>query len=138
MILLPPVSTLTDTLFAFTTLFRSRHRRDFGEREIGLARRLARVAARRLDQPGGHALLVFEQRLEQMFRRNLLMVHADRDGLRRLQEALGAIGEFLEVHAVPFIVHRSDSVALMQHKPIRPISSCRIYSGIQPSTSVTA
>src|SRR3546814_2864996 len=37
---------------------RSRHRRDFGEREIGLARRLARVAARRLDQPGGHALLV--------------------------------------------------------------------------------
>src|SRR3546814_4529605 len=71
-----------------------------------------------------------------MFRRNLLMVHADRDGLRRLQEALGAIGEFLEVHAVPFIVHRSDSVALMQHKPIRPISSCRIYSGIQPSTSV--
>src|SRR3546814_7736643 len=84
------------------------------------------------------ALLVFEQRLEQMFRRNLLMVHADRDGLRRLQEALGAIGEFLEVHAVPFIVHRSDSVALMQHKPIRPISSCRIYSGIQPSTSVTA
>jgi hypothetical protein len=29
------------------------------------------------------------------------MVHADRDGLRRLEEAFGAIGEFLEVHAGP-------------------------------------
>jgi hypothetical protein len=28
------------------------------------------------------------------------MAHPDRDGLRRLQEALGAVSEFLEVHAI--------------------------------------
>ena len=54
-----------------------------------------------LDQPRGHALLVLEQRLEQMLGRDPLMVHADRDGLRRLQEALGAVGEFFEVHGSP-------------------------------------
>jgi hypothetical protein len=30
-----------------------------------------------------------------------LMVHADRHGLRGLEEALGAIGEFLEIHVCP-------------------------------------
>jgi hypothetical protein len=29
------------------------------------------------------------------------MAHADGDGLRRLEKALGAIGEFFEVHGSP-------------------------------------
>jgi hypothetical protein len=46
-----------------------------------------------------HALLVLEQRLQQMFGGDPLMAHPDRDGLRRLEKALGAVGEFFEVHA---------------------------------------
>ena len=40
------------------------------------------IAARGLDQPGAHAFIVFEQRFQQMLRRNPLMVHPDRDRLR--------------------------------------------------------
>ena len=60
-----------------------------------------RVAARRLDQARGHALLVVEQRLHQMRRRDPLVMFAHRDRLRRLQEAACPIGEFLEIHAFP-------------------------------------
>src|SRR3546814_3255824 len=45
---------------------------------------------------------LFQQRLQQMLRPDPLMVHADGDGLRGLQKALGPIGEFLKVHnAIP-------------------------------------
>jgi hypothetical protein len=33
-----------------------------------------------------------------MFRRDALMAHADGNGLRALQKALGAIREFLNIH----------------------------------------
>jgi hypothetical protein len=33
-----------------------------------------------------------------MQRRDALVVHADRDGLRRLQKALGPVGELFEIH----------------------------------------
>ena len=59
------------------------------------------VAARRLDQPRRHALLVVEQRLEIMRRANLLVMLAHRDGLRRLQEAARAVGQFFKIHRSP-------------------------------------
>jgi hypothetical protein len=33
-----------------------------------------------------------------MLGRDLLVAHADRDGLRRLQETLGSFGQLFEVH----------------------------------------
>jgi hypothetical protein len=51
--------------------------------------------------PVAAPLLVVEQRLQQVLRRDALVVLAHRDGLRRLQEALGAIGELLDVHGQP-------------------------------------
>ena len=51
-----------------------------------------------LDQPRGHALLVVEQRLQQMRRRDPLVMLANRDRLRRLQEAARAVGELFKIH----------------------------------------
>ena len=79
----------------------ARHRRDLGQRLVDLADRDLRIAAGALDQPGGHALAVLEQRLEQVLGRDPLVVQPDRHGLRRLQEALGAVGELLEIHQLP-------------------------------------
>ena len=56
------------------------------------------VAAGRLDQPGGHALLVVEQRLQQMGRSDPLLMLADRNRLRGLEKAAGAVGELLKIH----------------------------------------
>ena len=79
----------------------TRDLRYLGERGIGVAQRDPGVAAGLGDQARGHAFAVFEQCLQQMLGRDALVVHADRDGLRGLQEALGAIGEFFEVHEAP-------------------------------------
>ena len=38
--------------------------------------------------------------LSRCSRRDPLVVHADRDGLRALQEALGAVGELFEIHGM--------------------------------------
>ena len=76
----------------------ARYRRDFRQCRIGFAQGNPRIAACCLDKAGRHALLIFQQRLQQMLRADPLMVHADRHGLRRLQEAFGAVGEFFEVH----------------------------------------
>ena len=59
------------------------------------------VAARGLDEPGRHALLVIEQRLQQMRRRDPLMMLANGDRLGRLQEAARAVGQFLKIHELP-------------------------------------
>ena len=76
------------------------HRRHLGDQRIDFALGGLGVAARRLDQPGGHALLVVEQRLQQMRRRDPLVMLADRNRLRRLQEPARAVGELFEVHLV--------------------------------------
>ena len=57
-----------------------------------------RVAAGGLDQPRGHALLVVEQRLKQMRRRDPLMMLANRDRLRGLQKPARAVGELFKIH----------------------------------------
>ena len=65
---------------------------------FGLGQRLLRSPAGLADQAGGQPFLVVEQHLEQMLRRELLVALAQREALRRLDEALGAIGIFVEVH----------------------------------------
>ena len=50
-----------------------------------------------------------------MFRADPLMAHADRHGLRRLEEALGAVGEFFEVHDIPMDLDEADVVLLKNH-----------------------
>jgi hypothetical protein len=77
---------------------RTRYGRHFGEQRVDALHGACGIAASALDQPRGHALLVLKQRFRNMLRTDPLVVHADRDGLRRLQKALGAIGEFFEVH----------------------------------------
>jgi hypothetical protein len=62
------------------------------------AERHGGVAAGALDQPAGHAFLVFQQGLEHVFGGDALVAQADRQRLCCLQKALGAIGEFFEVH----------------------------------------
>jgi hypothetical protein len=57
-----------------------------------------RVATGGTDQPGRGPLLVIEQRLQQVFRRDTLVELADRYGLRGLEEAPRTFGEFLDVH----------------------------------------
>ena len=71
---------------------------DPGNQLIGLALRRLGIAACGLDQPRRHALLIVEQGLEQMRRRDALMMLANGDGLRRLEEAPGAIGELFQIH----------------------------------------
>jgi hypothetical protein len=68
------------------------------QRLVHVRQRHGRVAAGALDQPAGHAFLVFQQGLEHVFGGDALVAQADGQGLGRLEETLGAIGEFLEVH----------------------------------------
>ena len=68
--------------------------------ELGFERLLGacRVAAGGADQARRGALLVVEQRLQQVLRRDALVVLADSDGLRGLEEPPRAVGELLYVH----------------------------------------
>ena len=88
---------------------------DLRDQRIDFALGRFGIAARRLDQPGGHALLIVEQRLQQMRGRDALMMFADGDRLGRLQEAARAIGEFLKIHSTyPFALGR-DMVLPLGH-----------------------
>jgi hypothetical protein len=61
-----------------------------------------RVGAGGADQAGGGPLLVVQQGFEEVFGRDALVEVAYGDGLRGLQKAAGALGEFLDVHVCPF------------------------------------
>ncbi len=63
----------------------------------GVLRRL-RVAAGSLDQAGGRAFLVVQQRLQQMLGGDALVEFADGDGLRSLNEAARPVGKFFDIH----------------------------------------
>ena len=78
----------------------ARHARDFAQRLIDPSLRKLHIAPGARDQARRHAFVILEQGLEDVFRRDPLMVHADRHGLRALQETLGSVSEFLEVHLV--------------------------------------
>ncbi len=75
---------------------------DLRQNRIGFGHGARRIAARGLDQPRCHALIILQQRLQNMFGGNPLMVHPDRNGKRGLQEAARAIGEFVDVHGRSF------------------------------------
>src|SRR5437868_3918614 len=79
----------------------SGHGGNFRNEQVDLAPRSLRVPARSLDQPRGHALLVIEQGLEQMRRRDALMMLADRDRLGGLEEPARAVGELFKIHILP-------------------------------------
>ena len=83
---------------------------------IDLALRRFWIAACGLDQTRRHALLVVEQGLEQMRGRDALMMLANGDGLRRLKEAAGAIGELFQIHPSTPLSWRRYGVARRQHK----------------------
>ena len=68
------------------------------ERRLDSGKRLTRIAARTIDQPGGEPFGVVEQHLQQMFGRELLMSLAQRERLGGLNEAAAAIGIFVEIH----------------------------------------
>jgi hypothetical protein len=75
-----------------------------------------------LMSPAAMPSLSSSSAFKQMLRRNPLVVHADGDGLRALQEALGAIGEFFEVHMrYPCPFTNKGNVAILPHKGIGQI-----------------
>ncbi len=73
----------------------------FGTSRVDFALRRWASAAGRWIRPARHALLVLEQRLQQMRGRDPLMMLADRDGLGGLKETARPIGEFFKVHSTP-------------------------------------
>ena len=56
------------------------------------------IATGRIDERGGHPFPVIEEGLQQVFGRETLMVLTDRNGLTRLDEPPGALGELLDIH----------------------------------------
>ena len=95
----------------------ARYLGDLGQRLIGELQCGGRRAASRLDQAGSVALLIFQQGFQHMFGRHALVVVADCNRLRRLQEPLGAIGEFFDVHGRMVLLFTGGyGVALWQHK----------------------
>jgi chaperonin GroEL len=81
------------------------HLGEFGERRIDLAHCHLGRPTRPFDQAGRHALIIFQQRLQYVFRRDALVVQPDGDGLRGLEKALCAVGEHLEVHGASLKFH---------------------------------
>src|SRR3546814_19084230 len=61
--------------------------------------RTRRIAAGGADQVRRQALLVVEQNLEKVLRRQALVVGAQGKRLRRLNEAARTVGVFLEIHS---------------------------------------
>ena len=66
---------------------------------LGLCQRDARLAAGPVDQTGAQALGIVEQNLEQVARLELRMALAHGEALGGLDEAAGAFGIDLEIHA---------------------------------------
>ena len=87
------------------------------ERPFGCRKCLAGTAAGAFDEAGGKPLLVVEEHFEDVFRGELLVALADRQGLRRLQETAGALGVFLEVHSV--VLSRL-GIAVRESDPANP------------------
>ena len=71
----------------------------FREGGLDLGQRLAGIAARPVDQPGGQPLLVVKKHLEHVLGRKLLMAFAKRQRLRGLHEAARPFRVFLQIHA---------------------------------------
>ena len=70
----------------------------FGECRLDGGQGLARIAARTVNEACGEPFGIVEQDLEQVLGRELLMPLAQRERLGGLDEALGAVGVFVEIH----------------------------------------
>src|SRR5262249_10830130 len=75
--------------------------RQLAELALDAGERRARIAAGRANEVRREPFLVVEKNLEDMLRRQPLVGTAQRQGLRRLNEALGPFGVFLEIHDWP-------------------------------------
>ncbi len=82
---------------------RALHLRKFIERGFGLTERLARIAARPVDEAGAKALFVVEQDLQEMLGRELLVALPERKLLRGLDETARALGVFFKIHDLPLV-----------------------------------
>ena len=76
----------------------ARHFRHLAERGLNSRQCLTRIAAGAVDQPGCEPLWIVEQDLEDVVGRKLLMPITQRERLSGLDEALGAVGVFFDVH----------------------------------------
>jgi hypothetical protein len=77
---------------------RALHLRNLLQRLLGLLKRQLRLAAGLPDKARGEALRVVQQHLQEVLRLELLMALAERQRLRRLNEAARALGVLLDVH----------------------------------------
>jgi hypothetical protein len=84
----------------------ARYSRDFRQSRVHGLLRNRRIAAGPLNQSAGHAFGVFEQGLQHVLGGDALVIEPDRQGLRGLQEPLGAVGEFFEVHGINLLLRR--------------------------------
>src|SRR3546814_15760588 len=80
MIRRPPRSTRTDTLFPYTTLFRSAQRRDRGVREPRAGTRIAELERRARDRAAAQIASEHVERRPPLERRNAAVAPADAEG----------------------------------------------------------
>ncbi len=76
----------------------ARHLRHLGKRLLDVGQRIAGTSARTRDQPRGQPFAIIQQNFEEMLRRQALMAFTQCKRLSGLKEALGPIGQFLEIH----------------------------------------
>ena len=75
--------------------------RPLGQHRLDGGKRLAGIAPRAVDQPGGEPLGIVEQHLEQVLRGKLLVPLAQRQRLGGLHETAAAVGISIKVHVAP-------------------------------------
>src|SRR5262249_10551236 len=78
-----------------------------GERRFDRFTPLPRLATGAVHEPGGEPLLVVEQYFQEMLWGELLMALADRERLRRLDEAQTAIAIFVLIHVLSLGLFRT-------------------------------
>ena len=98
---------------------RSLHLRHFPQRRLERVRHLRHIAAGAGDQFGRQAFLVGQQNLEQMLGRDLLVAHADGQGLGRMNESTGAFGEPFKLHSTVLRAARRPLWPGVDQKPQR-------------------
>ncbi len=96
----------------------ARHFRPLRQQLVDALQGLLRTAACLFDEARCEPFRIVEQSLQHVVGAELLMPFADGDGLRRLDETLGAIGVFLEVHM---------SLHQPGHKPRIGREMCRLF-----------
>src|SRR5208337_1274607 len=79
----------------------ARYLRHLGKRLLNAGESVFGASARAGDQPSGQTFAIIEQHFKEMLRCQPLMAFAKSKRLSRLKEALGPIGQILEIHGCP-------------------------------------